>query len=88
MSFILFIKKFVNFIFIKGMRRRHMRQRRKRLQRIESYSIYLGLILLAGVLLVSYGFFNNYNTALYIGLPVTIFGSIYGVIHITVFKKV
>jgi len=63
-----------------------MYQRRKKLQKIKTYSIYLGLIILAGVLLMAYGFFNNYNTALLIGLPVTIFGSFYGIIHIAVFK--
>jgi hypothetical protein len=64
-----------------------MQLRNKKFQKFGNSIIYLAVILLAGVLIMSYGFYNNFNPALYLGLGVTIAASYYGIFHVIVLRK-
>jgi uncharacterized membrane protein YecN with MAPEG domain len=57
----------------------------RKIQKINSNVIFLGLILLSGIIITSYGVFNNIQAALYSGLSITILGSIYGILRFAIY---
>ena len=61
--------------------------KRKKFQKFSNSSIFLGLILLAGIIIMSYGLFGNNHTVLYLGLGITALGSYYGIFWLTILKE-
>lgn len=59
-----------------------MLQRRKRLTRVPARLVVFGVIVLAGVLSMAYGYFFGKSVVLYAGLGVALFGSFNTVIHL------
>ncbi len=57
-----------------------MSGRRIRFRKIPMWSVVLGMVLLCGVLSMTYGFYRNSDAALYVGLAVTIIGALDGII--------
>jgi membrane protein YdbS with pleckstrin-like domain len=53
-------------------------------ERIPTWSVVLGVVLLCGVLSMAYGFYQNSQTALYVGLAVTILGALDGILFLTI----
>ncbi len=53
-------------------------------EKIPTWSVVLGLVLLCGVLSMAYGFYQNSQTALYAGLAITILGALDGIIFLTI----
>jgi hypothetical protein len=60
---------------------------RKQFQKFSNSIICLAVISLAGVLTMSYGFFNKSNPALYAGMGVTIASSYYIIFRTIVLRK-
>jgi preprotein translocase subunit SecF len=65
----------------------NMLSERKQFQKFSNSIICLAIILLVGVLTMSYGFFNNFKPALYLGLGVTIASSYFIIFHVIVLRK-
>jgi len=63
-----------------------MFQRRYKFHKIDFGNMVLGLILLAGILIMIYGFINNFHTALFLGLVITASGSVYGIYWVSILK--
>jgi hypothetical protein len=59
----------------------------KKFQKFSNSIVYLAVILFAGVLTMSYGVYNRFNPALYVGLGVTIIASYYGILRVIVLRK-
>ena len=53
-------------------------------EKIPTWSVVLGVVLLCGVLSMTYGFYENSEVALYAGLAITIFGSFDGIISFVI----
>ena len=86
-AFTRFIKIFISLICIKETRW-FMFLRRKKFSKISNSVIFLSLILLAGIIIMAYGVFNNFHLTLYIGLAITVSGSIYGTYWLTILRRV
>jgi len=61
-----------------------MSGRKIKFEKISTWSLVLGLVLLCGVLSMTYGFCENSQTALYVGLAVTIIGAFNGIFFLVV----
>lgn len=53
-------------------------------ERISTWSVVLGVVLLCGVLSMAYGFYENSQMVLYVGLAITILGALDGIIFLTI----
>jgi uncharacterized membrane protein len=54
--------------------------RRIRFERVPAKSVVIGVVLLLGVLSMTYGYFQDNQTILYVGLAVTALGALNGII--------
>jgi uncharacterized membrane protein HdeD (DUF308 family) len=61
-----------------------MSGQRIKFEKIPIWSVVLGMILLCGVLSMTYGFYKNSEAALYLGLAVTILGAFNGIFFLVV----
>jgi hypothetical protein len=65
-----------------------MSTRRIGFERVPTRSEVIGVILLIGVLSMAYGYFQDNQIILYVGLAVTILGALNGIIFSTILPNV
>ncbi len=65
-----------------------MSTRRIGFERVPTKSVVIGVILLLGVLSMAYGYFQENQIMLYVGLAVTILGALNGIIFSTILPNV
>jgi hypothetical protein len=56
--------------------RAEARGNKSRLKKIPTWSVILGVVLLCGILSMTYGYYHNSEVALYAGLAVTMVGAL------------
>lgn len=61
-----------------------MSNRKKRLKKVETIFVILGLIILAGVLSMVFGYFRGNNAALYAGVVVAVLGAFNTVVFVAI----
>jgi hypothetical protein len=61
-----------------------MSGQRIKFEKIPRWSVVLGIVLLCGVLSTAYGFYQNSELALYIGLAITIMGALDGIFFLVI----
>jgi uncharacterized membrane protein YecN with MAPEG domain len=61
-----------------------MSGRQIKFEKIPTWSVVLGVILLCGVLSMAYGFYQNSQAVLYAGLAITLFGALDGIIFVMI----
>ncbi len=57
---------------------------RIKFEKIPIWSVVLGIVLLCGVLSITYGFYQISDAALYVGLAVTMLGALGGIIFFAI----
>ena len=73
------LRKQIEILLVTNLRQK-MSTRRIRFERVAARSVIIGVILFLGVLSMAYGYLQDNQLVLYIGLAVTILGALNGII--------